>query len=508
MNASKGLAQTRKNVLYTYLARGIGLVALVITLPVAAAIGGTSGLGVYTLIASVVTLLNTDAGLGAGSVATITRARLGGDGAGLRTAVANTHTMFLLLATVLSAIYCSIFVLGWDSFSIPADLEEQAVVLAMFGAAQVPFLTMSMSLRQVLTGSGRMDLVGKMLIIHASLRIAGSLAVLALGGSLIALGAIDLAAAIILCLTSAIACRVRTPSARSAWRSVHPSSLLETARLNTPMMVLGLSGLVVMQSGPLVISLTVPIAAVGIWAAGFRLYQLAKEITNSLWTALLPVAVELEASELQGRLKGSRDLYLVGTRHTGALQLALIIPTILLVEQILTLWLGESLASGGQYVAIILLGSLAISNNHLLAIPLHVARGTIGRFATLHVVWAGLSLLLGFVLTPHWGATGMAIAVAAPIALLEPWYVRHTLHVIDGSWEEFARVALLPLLAPTIASASIGLIVLQMLDDSWPGFVAVALASALGYLVTYLFAAQSKAEREQLREIVGLGAKP
>jgi O-antigen/teichoic acid export membrane protein len=184
-------------------------------------------------------------------------------------------------------------------------------------------------------------------------------------------------------------------------------------------LMLGLSAIVVMQADNLIIGLFLPVAAVTLYAAAFRFFQVAREISGSVMLPLISEASRAHAGGESGRLQA---LCLRGTKYANVLVLGLCIPGAILAEPILALWAGDEFRSAAD-VAQILLLSLVVANNHLVAMPVLMGMGRIRDYARLHVTWAAANIVLSVILVQSLELTGIALATAIPIVLLEPLYV-------------------------------------------------------------------------------------
>lgn len=481
-NSTFTLRQTRRNIFSTYAARIVGLLSLIVVLPVIIGAFGTKAAALYLLVSTIVALLQTDLGLMAGGVRAIGRSYASGDERQLATDVSTSHAFFACLAIVSSALYVGVFAATWEQIEISAELERSARLLVFLGASQLSLTIAATSVRQVLIAVGRLDVANGIVIVQSTARLVGCVVVTQFNVPVWAVGVVDTAVAAAALLVSLIIRRRVAPECAGRFRAVSTSAGRTMLRLNGSLLVLSVSGLIVMQAGSLVVSTTLPLVAVTAYAAGFRCYQACKEITNSLTAALLPAATRLDAA---GQSSVLREIYLKATGVAGAVQLAVLIPIIAFAGPLLQMWLGKDL-DGADTVAVLLLLSLVVSNNHLVAIPLLTARGRIGGYAVMHTIWAVSAIGIGAVLSPRIGPEGMAIGFCLPIVLLEVLYVRIALSELDIRVTEFFRQVLRPSIIPAFITAAWCAAVSRWVDANDPiqALALAAIASPI-FLLSY-----------------------
>ncbi|MCL3817239.1 lipopolysaccharide biosynthesis protein [Aeromicrobium wangtongii] len=492
------IRQTRRNILTTYAARLVGLLSLLVVLPLIIGKFGAEPTALYLLVTTIVALLQTDLGLMAGGVRSIGRSYVSGDERQLAADVATSHAFFACLALVSCALYCGVFAAFWDKIDMPVTLESTGRLLVMFGAMQLVLTIASTSIRQVLIAVGRLDTANGIVIVQATARLIGCVVITQFDVAIWALGAVDAAVSALALVASLLARRRIAPECAGRFRSVSAKAGRSMIRLNGSLLLLSISGLIVMQAGSLVVSATLPLAAVTAYAAGFRCYQACKEITNSLTAALLPAATRLDA---EGRAAVLRTIYLKATAVAGAVQLAALIPVMAFATPILEIWLGERLDGAGS-VTVLLLLSLVISNNHLVAIPLLTARGRVGAYALMHAVWALSAIGIGVFLAPRMGPEGMALGFCLPIVLLEAFYVWIVLDELNIRWREFGRQVLYPVILPSALA-----VVWCLSTSKWVEAehifrsLLIALSATAIFLLCYWKCGLSPTDRQQIKHL-------
>jgi O-antigen/teichoic acid export membrane protein len=222
-------------------------------------------------------------------------------------------------------------------------------------------------------------------------------------------------------------------------------------------------------------------------------------VTDQFGNLLLPLAAQMNAAPDRRRL---RELYLISTRVTLAIALAVGLPTAILGGSILGLWVGNRYRAYGDVVALLAAASVvdltAYSAASLLqSIERH---GPIARMALASGV---MNVVLSIVLVSPLGVKGVALATlittTAEITLLVVPYAGRVLEVSSG---EFARHVLLRLLPAAAACAAVlvgGAAILPM--TSLAALLLVAVAAFIVYAVVYLASGASGAERDAYRRL-------
>jgi len=251
---------------------------------------------------------------------------------------------------------------------------------------------------------------------------------------------------------------------------------------------------VIMQAGGILTALMLPIAYTALYAAGQRIYLLVKEVTSSLATAILPTA-----SMREGGAAGAPigEMYLRGTSYANMLMTVVLVPVVVFMPEIMRFWLGPS-GVGAAIVAQILVLSLFANNNHLLAVPILTAQGSVRGYAVLHTVWAVAGTALAVALGASFGLTGIAVGLTLPILLLEPLYIAIALRRLDLTLKDFAvRCLLLPF--GTVAPLAAVLLTVSLLE---PPVALIPLISAIwatAAITLYYFIALDATTRASLR---------
>jgi O-antigen/teichoic acid export membrane protein len=491
-------SQVATNIVTTYAARGMSAVSLFVLFPLVAGGVGPEAFGVYLLATSIALLLQTDLGMGSATVKFVTEAVTENDFARLRRHTASSHVLFIIFGFAGGVVYALLFAVGWRAFNVPGWLAEEARWIVGLSALQILIGFASATHRHVLTALGRMDLANYVAVGYSLLRVAATTVVIVSGGGIVEVALIDTAVLILSGCSLWGIRRKYAPATNTAISQGSWSSVREMLRLNLNLAVLTIAAIVIMQSGNVILSMTASVAAVTIYSAGVRVYQLSKEVTNSLTGAFLPLATSQAAG---GGHEANRVLYFVGSKYANALLVAAALPLGLFTEPLMSIWVGADLAAQGALVAQLLLLSLVVSTNHLIALPILTARGQLGTFSLLHCIWAASTVIAGFVLTPHLGVAGMALSVAVPVVILEPFYVGSALRILQGTPRLYLRDVILRVYPP--AGVVLLIYLVATAPNAWhpstpTETIAASLALSVSYAVIFWTVGPSRREKRML----------
>lgn len=481
-------------VITTYAARFASMIAYVALLPVVLGAFGAEAYGLYMLTVAVGALFQQDLGVGGATTRFIGVATPSNDFARLRRVAAASNVFFLAAAIALSGATALVFALTIPRTRFDAELSGTAWALAILGVANV-FIPLSFSSnRQILAGIGRLNDVNYLLIGLAVFRIALTLLVCWAGVGIVAVAAVDVLGILFFGIATYILRRTRAPQITARPRDFRWSVFRELFAVSAQLMVLGLAGVVIMQVGGILTALMLPIAYTALYAAGQRIYLLVKEVTNSLATAVLPTA-----SMREGGAAGAPigEMYLRGTSYANMLMMVVLVPVLVFMPEIMSAWLGPS-GIGAVVVAQILVVSMFANNNHLLAVPILTAQGSVRGYAILHAVWAVTGTALAIVLVTPFGLTGIALGLTLPILLLEPCYIAVALRRLGLTVKDFAiRCLLLPF--GTVAPLAAALFAVSLLDPPLALIPVIGALWALAAITLYYFIGLDATTRSSLR---------
>ncbi len=485
-----------RNIATTYATQLVTALSQFLLFPVVVSAVGTDAYGLYILASTMLVLATQDLGMAGATSRYVAEAIARKDVVALRSVVATSSAFFSALGLVGAGIVGLAYVVLRPLVDIPPGLEDTARGLAVLAAVQVVAASGATLNRFVLTGGGRLDLANGTSVTTILLRLGVTLVVVQLSQDILVVAASDTVIMLATTLTLWLVRRHALPDTRSRPREASLARLRVMSRLTVDLLVVGLSGTVIMQTGTVLVSTLLPIAAVAVFAAGFRIYRLCKDVTNALGTAVLPHAT---TAFVRGDDVALKRLYLSASRRANVLALCIAGPVIAFGQAFLAWWLGAGWEDSAT-VATILVISLLANNNHLVALPILAGQGSVRSYARLHVAWALSSIALGIVLTPPLGVIGTAIAIATPVVVLEPVYTGIALRRLQLGWGAFFRENAVRSFGTGVPAVVVGVVLARV----WPadGIVEIAVRS-LGWVVVYLALYLWLGATRDDRELVG-----
>lgn len=484
-------------VVTTYAARFASMIAYVALLPIVLTAFGAEAYGLYMLTVAVGSLFQQDLGIGGATTRFIGVAAPSRDIGRMRAVASASNLFFLAAAVVLSSATALVFALTVPHAQFDVALTPTAWALAILGVANVFILLAFSSNRQILTGIGRLNEVNYLLIALAVFRIALTVLVCWADIGIVAVAVVDVIGILGFGLATYVLRRRRAAEITARPRDFRWSVFRELFGVSSQLMVLGLAGVVIMQVGGILTALLLPIAFTALYAAAQRAYLLVKEVTGSLATAVLPTA-----SMREGGAAGLPigELYLRGTSYANMLMTIVLVPIVVFLPEIMSAWLGPT-GAGAAIVAQILVLSMFANNNHLLAVPILTAQGSVRGYAILHSLWAVAGTGLAIVLGTSFGLTGIALGLTIPILVLEPFYIGIALRRLGLSAKDFAvRCLLLPF--ATVAPVAAALFVVSLLEPPLALIPALTATWAILAAVIYFFIALDTPTRSSLRHAI------
>jgi len=441
------MSQLRRNVLTNYIARFATIFGLFLLFPFVAHHVGLSVYGIYLLITSLTTFFTLDFGMGTATIRYVAAAWSADDRPELSRIISSSLAFFICLASALALLFGLAMVLAWPSMHIPAHERSTAVQLfVVVGVSQVLIAIPLGVFNQVLIGIGRLDVMNALQLVQLALRVIATVGLLSLGYGIVAVAVSEGVLAVGLGIAAWIVSKrqmVNVPVnvVRARWRIVR-----KMAPFSLQLFVISAAALVILQADSLIISLFLPIAAVTLYAAAYRVYQVTREVTNALTLALVPAATTRHVRDQHTRLQ---ELFLRATRYSNVLVLLLVVPGLLFAGIVLEAWGGPSFRAGAEVMQILLFSQL-FNNNHLVAISILTGQGNVKSYARYHAVWAVTNIVLSVILIQSIGLRGVALGTAIPIVLLEPLYIATALKQLHLRAADFVTGVLLPSFGPAV----------------------------------------------------------
>ncbi|MCR2827316.1 hypothetical protein [Microbacterium sp. zg.Y909] len=489
-------------VITTYLARFSSMIAYVVLLPVVLGAFGAESYGLYMLTVALGALFQQDLGIGDATTRFIGVARPSGDVARMRSVASASNVFYIAAALVLATATAVAFALTVPNADFSDELGSTAWALAILGVGNVFLLLVFSANRQILAGIGRLAEVNYLLIGLAAFRVVFTVIVCWADLGIVAVAVVDVLGILGFGIATYVVRRRRAPEVTARFADFRWDVFRELFRVSSQLMVLGIASVVIMQVGGILTALLLPIGFTAVYAAGQRIYLLVKEVTGSLAVALLPTA-----SMRHGGAEGAPigQMYLRGTSLANMLMTLVLVPIVIFMPQIMNVWLGDA-GPGAALVAQILVLSMFANNNHLLAVPILTAQGSLRGYAVLHTIWAVSGTLLATALGGSLGLPGIALGLALPILFLEPVYIAIALRRLHIPLRDFAvRCLVLPF--ATVAPLAALLYAASLTGPPLPLIVALAAVWVAAALALYYFLAFDKTSRARLRSALPIRSR-
>jgi O-antigen/teichoic acid export membrane protein len=470
------VSQLARNVATTYVARLAIVCSGLFLFPFVTHHTGLTHYGLWLLINGVtIFFLTADFGMGTSVVRFVAQAHADQDLPRLNRVVASTLAFYVGLAIVAATLFAGCFALFWGSFNIPAaDRGLAASMIAIVAGGELLLGVPLGVFRQTLVGLQRMDLVNAIMLGQTVVRVGGIAAVLLAGGGILGVVVVEVVAFLLVGATSVVLCHRLQPGLRVRPGGVSLDVLRSIAPYSAQVFVIGVASMAILQTDDAIISLFLPVAAVALYGGAWRLYQVCRDVSEAVMSAVVPHATDAAA---QGRHDVLRDILVRWTKYGNGVLLALAVPAIVFAERVLVIWLGPRFAGVGV-VAQILVASMLVNNLHLVGTGLLTGLGRISAYARYDVLWAIGNLVVSVALVGWLGLEGVALGTALPLLVLEPLFIRAALRELGLPARRFlaggvlrpygAAVLALPvLLIPALAMPPAGVLEVFGLSAAW-----------------------------------------
>lgn len=409
--ADTSASRLGQNILWNYLSGFTSIFGLLLLYPLAVSIVGASSYGLWVLAIGAIQMLTmTDFGLGAGIVRTLTGIPDNPDyQRERRTFVTAALLVFLILATVLTAVYTVIFPLYLQTVTIEA--QDQAILWPMTILAG---LTLFISLvgrgmNSVLWGLNRPDIERKAAVIAIIGRAAGYGVVLLTDTGLLGIVIVECLSLMlppIVCMV-AVGRRFGAPVfGQGLWKD-HGKPLI---KVSSVMSIGALSQLGIYQLPLFLVGPTLGLSATAAFGALMRVYQSCRLVVS--WIALpygypLRIATPDKAAQI---LKNCLTL-------TFGIGLLMGVALAAMPTELMTAWMGDSFAFAAWGLAMLTFGIMAEAITQPANLVMNL-RGSAMRASILSLTVLVLTLPSVWLATKTDSITLVALATVLPSFLM------------------------------------------------------------------------------------------
>ena len=334
----------------------------------------------------------------------------------------------------------------------------------------------------ILDGLGRFTLKSGLRTIFLFLRVAGVLAVLNFGGSLVSLAAVFALSTLAEHAAMVVAVRRLLPDlAPAPWRTDREALRLVRGYSIDSFLAM-IAGRISFKTDAIVIGLCGSLGLIPFFDMPSRLVEYAKNLIRSATTTLTPAISALDAS---GGKTAIRALFLTGCRCALYLTVPIHLGLLMFGGTFLELWLKDpEYRVQGQPVLWILAGTLSVGMMQSVAARVLYGVGQIRRFARLMLLEAAINLGLSLVLFPAMGIKGVALGTAIPNVGMCLYVLLQVCRMLEVEDRELFYGALLkPLLGLACLFAVWWSLSARIATTNWLGLVAVIGTGAALYAI-------------------------
>ena len=349
----------------------------------------------------------------------------------------------------------------------------------------------------ILRGLQRYDLYNLVVTTGTLLTAGTTVAVLAAGGGLVGMVAVNVPVTLLMQLVSVALVHRIAPELRFGWHGGGRRQLRMITRFSGAAFAMDVSANLQTKTDELVIAAFLPVAAVTPYALARRLSEISLLLTDQFIKVLMPLASELDAARDRVRL---RAVYVLSLRLTLAVLMPLSLVLIVFAQPILVAWVGEAYAGGAPLVVILAVAGLFRGIGWPAGALLQgMARH--GPIAVLSIISGLANVGLSIVLIQRIGVVGVAYGTLIPTALEAMVILPYGLRVMGIGFAAGLRQALLPPLLPVIPT---GLVLLGMrawLQPTGIDFLVPAVVGLAVYAGVYALLGSTRPERDIVRSL-------
>ncbi len=464
-----------------YLVRGLGLEAY----------------GIYVLLQSAASYLQLCA-IGAGGATTKFVAELGAvdDNTGLVRTLERSAIIHVG-GPLIGAAFLAVFArpIAVRVFHVPPDLLDAAVFVFRCAAAAAVFVSLSQLCTSVSAGLHRFDWQSIMTVALNGGLLMGAVAVVHRGLGVRGVGGWYAVWNTVICLVwLATVWLVLRGRPREGGEGVGYKRLVG---YSVSLWGGSLAWVVTFQFDRLFLAHDASLAAVSLYAVPAGLLQRLQLIPMAISGVLMPMLSEIQTEGTDTL----RRAYLKGIRLTLFCVLGPLVGLFCLIPQFLSLWLGGHFGDSSVWPArILVLAQVFLALNF---VPNALAGGCGRPWYLSAVAWAQawISLLLWWLLVPHYALIGVAVAsLVAQILPAIGYLAAVNRNILQLSWRRFVEEGLYH---PAAAAALLLIVVfpLHALASTWPRLIALSAFGGGLYLAAF-WKLMEPTDRETVRSLV------
>ena len=484
------------NALSNYAAMGTRILVLLFLTPYLIHKLGGEGYGIWLLVMSVVGYAGVlDLGVSAAVQRFVARYAGAGDQRAMNATLGSA--MVLLTVVGIGASVLIVFqaaqIAAW--FNVSDQMATSFRLTIAIAGAGIAVALPSALFRAALTGREAF-LPANAITIAGQIVLAGlSVVALELGHGLPGIAVATCVATVLSSVVRYLLCKRMFPRMSFAphhFRRSHLGALL-TYGLFVLLLILG--GQVRFRAYPVIIGKMIGFQAVAVFGIGMMLANQCFQALTSAYTVFVPRFSMLDASPDDRSLQG---LFIRSSRAAALLTVSIFGAIIVLAPIIIRLWVGARFMPSYGVVLIVSL-AYCLNRTQVMSIPLFYARGRHRVVAIVTLAEGAANVLLSILLAPLWGIYGVAVGIAAPLAIASlvflPWYTcrvaklslaRYFREVLIKPWCAFLIACGLGLMPPLLGRQSTQSVLLGFC--LWATVMIVMLRQDIARSLKYLLA--------------------
>jgi len=455
---------------------------------------GTETYGLYSLVFSAVSffsLLEFGAGVGAlRAVAADSR-----DDRPRRNAALSTMLVLSTgLALVALVLLLALAPVAPALLSIPDARRGDALALLVLLGLRSAVLPWPLGIfRGALIGRGEVGLANAIQAVSIALYAAAGLVLVPRGLGIVGVGVLSLAAFLAEHAAYVFFAFRRLPGLSLSPRHFDRGELRAAASLGASQTLVSLASLLLLRTDPLIVSWRMPLEAVAAYAVALRVAEQALMLVKQFVNALPPFIARLQGSDDESALG---RLLVLAVRASLVPAVVVALPLAAFSTQLLTAWVGPSLAQAGPALALLGLAT-ALMAPQMVVSSLFTYTGRHALTGRISIVSAAINIVASVALVGPLGLTGVSLGTLIAVVVVDValagrlaarcFGVPARVLLVDG----FGRALL-----PAVPAGIVAVVARQAygLDSILHLAVASAVAASI-YLVGFWFAGVPREQR-------------
>jgi O-antigen/teichoic acid export membrane protein len=400
---------------------------------------GNTVYGVWILVISSVNYLNLlDLGMRFSVLRFVSKGHATNDHQAASEALSSAFWVRLQISALVLLLCGGLAALFPIIFDVPPALVStvrQAVLIIGVSTS----VTMSIGVTGgVLSALNRYDLQSYVTLTQLAIRVVGIVAVLSVGGGIVAVAFCELLAAVVGNALLAYISRRIYPQLRIQFTRPRPEVIRKIWSYSFYAFLLTIAGQLIYQTDNLVVGALVSASAVTFYAIGNSLCRYTQQFIYAMTATFNPAASTYES---RGDMSKLRSLYYNGTRAAMVISLPIVLTLIIRGRSFIRVWMGDQYSHSSGIVLAILGIALMVSLSNSTAASIAWGTEKHKTVAMWVVPEAIVNLALSMVLARRIGIYGVAIGTLAPSLIVQlvlwPRYVSRL--VPNVSWIEVYR---------------------------------------------------------------------